>query len=105
MTERILESTTAERQNVTVKAPSDPTGGAVEFAVTTGPSPTDPSGWVAGSWFGTWSAETSLVTALTPVMGNGQALSINGDTLYDLWVRFTVGTETPVKHVGRVRVV
>jgi hypothetical protein len=100
---RTIESTTAEKLPVVITSPSDPTGSAVEFALTT--TTTQPTTWVAGSWAGTWDTTTGTASALSPLIGAGQALAIAAGTDYDLWVRWTItGSETPVRLVDRYRV-
>lgn len=60
------------------------------------------SEWQAGSWASTWDSTTGQATALTPLVGAGQALAVaEGD--YDLYARWTVGTERPVRLVDRYR--
>lgn len=100
----VIESTTAERIPVRVETAADPTGNAVEFAVTAASAETQPSTWVAGSWDGSWSSTTGRADALSPVTGAGQALAVTpGD--YVLWIRWSItGGETPVKPVGTLRV-
>jgi hypothetical protein len=101
-----LESTTAERLKATIETSEDPTGTAPEFALTT--TTTEPSTWVAGSWngTGTWNTDNTILTidAYTPIMGDGQALDTNAATDYDLWIRWYLSTQTPVKHLGRIRI-
>ncbi len=93
------DADTREKLPVIVETPSDPTGGAVEFALTLD----EPTTWVAGEWAGTWSAATRQVSALTPLVGAGQALPAAGGEDLDLYVRWTVGTERPIRLVDRYR--
>lgn len=97
-----LESTTAEKVQVVITTVADPTAGAVEFAIGTG---NDPLTWVAGTWAGTWDSTTGKATALTPLIGAGQPLTVTGANDYRLWARWHVGTETPVRVASIVRVV
>ncbi len=97
-----IESTTSERVNVEVTTTADPTGALPDFAVTT--TDTEPSSWVAGSWDGTWDSTTGKVDAKSPTVGAGASLVVAGGTDYDLWIRWTVGSETPVKLACRLRV-
>jgi hypothetical protein len=87
---------------VEITTTADPTGGVIEFAVGTG---TDPSAWVAGSWASGWDSTTGKATALTPLLGTGQALAVAGGTPYKLWARWHVGTEVPVKVASVLQVV
>jgi len=98
-----IDSSTAERVPVTIATSADPTGGDVEFSLTTGASPTV---WVAGTWDGSWNATTGRVSALSPLVGDGQDLDTDTDGVSDwsLWVRWTVGTEVPVRLATKIRV-
>lgn len=97
-----IESTTSEKLPAIITTSGDPTVLAPDFALTTGT--TEPSTWVAGEWTGTWSDTTGEVNALSPLVGDGETLAVTAGVEYDLWARWTLGTETPVQHCGRVRV-
>ena len=98
-----IESTTAEKLQVTITTTADPTSGAVEFAVGTG---TDPLNWQAGTWVsGSWDATTGTARALTPLLGAGQVLAVAGGSQYRLWTRWHVGTEVPVRVASVLQVV
>jgi hypothetical protein len=100
-----IESTTAEKRQTWVHTTADPTGQAVEWAVST--TGADPGTWVAGSWVagsaGTFVDGQGLTRwrAITqsPLMGGGQALAIAGGTTVYLWVRWRIGTEVIVRLV------
>lgn len=96
-----IDSSTAEKIPVTIATVADPTGGDVEFALAAG---TNPTTWVAGEWDGSWSAANGRVSALSPLVGSGQALDTDGETDWSLWVRWTVGTEVPVRRPAKIRV-
>lgn len=97
-----IESATSEKLQVVITTVSDPTGGVVEFAVGEG---SDPTGWVAGTWSGTWDTTTGRAVAITPLLGASQPLAITGGTVVRLWVRWHVGTEVPVRVATTLRVV
>lgn len=101
-----LRADTAEKIPVIITTTADPTGTAPTFALTAdtiGATTTDP--FVAGEWSGTWNTTTGEIDALTPLVGDGQALDVDPDTDYQLHAAWTVGTETPEKDViGIVRV-
>ena len=101
-----IESATAEKLQVTITTTADPTAGAVEFAGGTG---NDPGTWVAGTWASTWDSTTGQATALTPLLGAGQALAVAGGTPggvpYRLWARWHVGAEVPVRVASVLQVV
>ena len=99
---KTIESVGVAKENVIVRTFSDPTGTPPDFAVTSGA--TEPSSWVAGEWNGSFDVATSEIPALTPTMGSAGALVVAGGSEYDLWVRWTIGVETPVELVGRIRV-
>jgi hypothetical protein len=102
VTALVLDNNTAERLKVVVRTTSDPTGIAPDFSVA-GSDADDPGSWVAGQWSGAWDDETGVVTAETPVMGDGEALDVTVGE-YSLWVRWTVPGEVPVKRIGLVRI-
>lgn len=93
-----IESTSAEKIAVDVTTPLDPTGTPPDFAITT--TSTEPTTWVAGTWDTTYNATTGVATALTPLVGDGQTIAVQGGTTYDLWVRWSAGGETPIKQAG-----
>jgi hypothetical protein len=98
----LVESTTNERLTVEVTTRYDPTAANPEFALTT--TETEPTAWVAGQWYGLWTQATGRIDARTPAIGASQLLDVTAGTDYDLWMRWTAGNETPVRHVGRIRV-
>lgn len=99
---RDVESTTAEKMPYLITTSSDPSAAAPEFAVTTSG---DPSTWVEGEWTGeAWSPTDGQIRALTPLVGAGQALAITAGTQPYLWIRWTVGTETPVRLLEQINV-
>ena len=98
-----LESVTAERLQVTITTPGDPTGVLPSFAIGQG---TDPSAWVTGTWASPWDSTTGQITANTPVIGASQPLPITtAPGEWRLWARWTVAGETPVRVAAIVRVV
>lgn len=101
-----IESATAEKRQTWVRTTADPTGLAVEFAVTT--TAADPTTWVAGAWVagtsGTFVDADGLTrwraVAQSPLMGSGQPLAITSGTTVYLWVRWRVtGGEIVVRLV------
>ncbi len=100
-----LKATTAEKIPVTITTTSDPTGTAPTFAITADTIGATTSSYVAGEWSGTWNSTTGDIDALTPLIGDGQALDVDPDTDYQLHARWTVGAETPDEDViGIIRV-
>lgn len=96
-----LESQSAEKIPVRVTTSGDPSATPPNFAVTT--TANQPSTWIAGEWDGAYDAATSEINALSPVAGDGQALDVSPG-MYDLWIQWTIGTETPARQVDRLRV-
>ena len=94
-----IESTTREQLDGPVTARVDPSGVPPEWSLSTGRR-TDPGTWVAGSWSGSWSSRTGMITAVSPLVGAGEALSVEAGTVYDVWVRWTDGAARPVKWLG-----
>lgn len=91
-----LESSTAERREVEITTSADPTSTPPEFALITDTALTEED-FVAGTYDGTWDAETGTVKALSPLVGEGQALPAEEGTTYRHFVRWTVGVEQPVR--------
>lgn len=103
-----VESDSIEVVDVPIVTPADPTGGSVSFsavAITTDDPKPSPSTFTDGSWSGSWDSTTKKVLAQTPTTpASGTDLELSaGD--YRLYVKWTVGSETPVKYVGVLRVV
>ena len=96
-----IESATAEKLQVEITTPGDPTGGVVDFALIVAG---EPSVWVAGTWSGSWDPVTGRVLALTPLVGATGALPVVGGADYFLYSRWRVGVETPVATPTVVRV-
>ncbi len=96
-----LESSSAERIPVDWTTPADPTGAFPAFVLATS---SDLSGavWVNGTWDTTYT--NGQATALTPLIGDGQALDVTGGVDYYLYGRCTVGVETPVRLIDVIRV-
>ena len=103
---KTIESTTAEKIPVEVTTSSDPTGTPPDFAVGA-VGVNDPVTWVAGTWVGTWDTTTGRATALSPLVGAGQALAVTGiGATWRMWIRWRlVGGETPVYAPGVLQVV
>ena len=95
----LVEQPTTEFVPVTIWAPSDPTlSGVPSFAFQ--PAGSDAAlSWVNGSWVsGSWSASTGSAVALTPSLSDGTVTLSAGR--YVVFVRHTLGSETPVMSVG-----
>lgn len=103
---KTIESTTAEKIPVEITTSSDPTATPPDFAVGA-VGINDPVTWVAGTWSGTWDTTTGRATALSPLVGAGQALPVTGvGATYRMWVRWhLLGGETPVYAPGTLQVV
>lgn len=93
--------TTAERRPEVVRTSGDPTASPPEFGVSRSWE-SNPTLWVAGSWLGTYDTINKTVNALTPIMGQGQALDITETGIWVIYVRWTVADETPVRAVEQV---
>lgn len=107
-----LESTSIEKIPMTIETSTDPTGGTVSFALTTGGN-TEPSTFSNGEWISdSWELNDpddvqkgGTAKALTPLAGAGQTLAVTADTDYMIYARWSVGVETPTRRaVGTLRV-
>lgn len=100
-----LKATTAEKIPVTITTSSDPTGSSISFALTADTIGAATSSYVPGEWSGTWNTTTGEIDALTPLIGDSQALDVDPNTDYQLHATWTAGTETPdTDVVGIIRV-
>jgi hypothetical protein len=99
MSEIVIPSASSvEKLAALVVTDTDPTGDAPEWQATaTGGPATDD--WETGEWDGTYSS--GRATALSPVIAT---LGIDEVGTWRLWVRWTVGSETPVRMAGQVKV-
>lgn len=95
-----LDRNTSEKLKATVVTSADPSASSPYFAVTALTS-TDPSAnWVAGAWDGSYDASTQRIDALTPTIGTtGSAIEIAAPGSYQLWMRWTIDSETPARRV------
>lgn len=103
-----LESTTLEPLIMTVTTTVDPSGTPPEFSITpidiTKPLD-DPAAWANGTWFGTWDADKGKIQAVTPQLGRAPAaLETTEGVDYRLWIRWTAGSDQPVRDLKRIYV-
>ena len=84
-----IESTTAEKVEVFVDTPEDPTGAAVEYEITLDTVASPTGSWSAGSWESTWDSTTERATTWTPTIGASGTLTVVEGNTYTLWVRFS----------------
>lgn len=96
----VLAAATTESLDVPVLINTDPTGTPPAFCLTARGA-TAPGSFTNGAWNGTWDATTTRAIATTPLLGTG-GLTLTSGSEYDLWMRVTVGSETPTAPVGVV---
>ena len=78
---------------VEVSTPADPTGDPIEFAFTQGG--VDASSWTVGAWVGSYAdGKAQAISPLLPSSGSTVTLAKGR---WRVWVRWTVGSETPVE--------
>ena len=104
-----IESSTLERLILTVTTTEDPSGALPEFSLTevNATSPEDnPDLWSDGAWYGAWDAARGKIQAITAQIGRSPApLELVDPTkTYRLWIRWTAGTDQPVRDLGRIYV-
>ena len=97
-----IEAGTAEKLAVPITTVADPTSTPPQFNLATSDTP---GAFVAGTWATTWNSTTGAATALTPLVGSGQALTVAAGTDYRLHVKWTAAGETPIKIAGIVRAI
>ena len=95
------DKTTVERRPYVIKTSSDPSAADVEFGVSRSYD-VNPTLWVSGSWVGPYDTVTNTIDALTPLVGEGQALDITDTGLWVIYVRWTVVDEIPVRAIDQV---
>jgi hypothetical protein len=99
-----IESTTSERLIIPVTTTEDPTAAVPEFQLTTGDRG-DPTGtWEPGTWGSAWDPDNGRIDAESPTVGAAGVLVIAQGERYDLWIRWTVTGESPVKRVATLNV-
>lgn len=100
-----IERETIEQIEAELETTADPTGGAVSWSFPA--LNVRPTSWVAGTWRGARGVGTQWkATTLSPLVGaTGAAGTVNLTAgTYDVYVKLTVGTETPVLSVGTLTV-
>jgi hypothetical protein len=96
MTLLIPSAASVESLSAVITTSADPTAGAVTWQATAVGS--QPVGtWVAGSWSG---YAAPYATTVSPLLA---ALGLTTGT-WRLWVRWTVGSETPIRIAGDLRI-
>jgi hypothetical protein len=90
-----------ETLRATIKTTNDPTGTAPAFAFSalSDMDPTDD--WNNGSW-GTWNSSSKVADAVSPTFPDTTATVSLSVGTYNIWMKWTVGSETPIKLLGRV---
>ncbi len=97
-----IESASAEYIPVIVHTSADPTTALPGFSVTTG-SRSDPGTFSEGLWDADgWDSTTGRIVAWSPLAGAGQTLDLTDGLNYNLWVRWTLGSQVIVKEAGVV---
>jgi len=91
----VLYAATIESLEVPIETNSDPTGAPPQFCLTS-TSASAPGTFSAGSWVGTYNADTQLTTARTPTIGSAGSLTIASGQSYSLWVKVVLGGESAV---------
>ncbi len=99
------DSSSIQRRPYTVRTSADPSGSLPEFGVSRSFSE-NPTTWVDGSWVaGTLKAHRlggQEIKALSPLVGDGQDLDITENGIWVIWIRWTVGDETPLMAAEQV---
>jgi hypothetical protein len=97
MTLLIPSAASVESLSAVITTSADPTAGAVSWQATAVGS--QPVGtWVAGSWSGSYASGEA--TTVSPLLA---ALGLTTGT-WRLWVRWSVGSETPIRIAGDLRI-
>lgn len=92
----IPTSTSVEKLRATVYSSSDPTGGVVEWQLAAAGSAPAIGSWVAGTWSGSYAS--GKATAVSPLIASLGATAGR----FGVWIRWTVGTETPERNAGEL---
>ena len=93
---------TVESVTAVVETIADPTAGAVEFLLTEGYAPAAGAAWVAGSWSVAWDSSSMRAAALSPNIGDGEALPLVQGRTYALWMKWNVGDDAPIREVAKI---
>jgi hypothetical protein len=96
-----LFASTAESLELPIKTNDDPTADPPEFSLSA--SMSAPGTFYDGEWSGSfYDPDTRYATAVTPLIGTGQTLSIRSGDSWVVWVRVTLDGEAAVWPVGQV---
>jgi len=91
-----LPASTLEKIGCQVTSEVDPTSVAPRFTVTVD-ADDQPTGWVNGSWDGSWVAGT--VKAKSPTVGLTGGLVVAPGDFHLLFIQWDMGTQKPVRRV------
>ena len=91
-----LVAATLERVSVVIETPQDPTGTPPEFTIAVDVDG-QPISWANGSWDGIYAA--GRATALSPQIGAAGTIVVTDETFSLLFMRWTRGTDKPVRRV------
>jgi hypothetical protein len=78
---------------VEVSTPADPTGDPIEWAFTQGGA--QPTSWTVGAWVGSYAS--GKVQAISPLLPSATSTVTLAPGRWTVWVRWSVGSETPVE--------
>lgn len=91
-----LPASTLEKIGCQVTSPVDPTAVAPRFTVSVDDDD-QPTGWVNGSWDGSWSA--GVVKAKSPTLGTAGAITVAPGDFHLLFMQWDMAGEEPVRRV------
>lgn len=94
--------TSVEKLRAYIETTADPTGDTVEWQLTAVGTAPAAGSWSAGSWVGSWDAGHQRAQTSSPLVVS-ELGAVTGEH-YDVYVRWTVGSETPEHYAGRLRV-
>ncbi len=94
--DQVIPKESKEILYVVLEIESDPTGILPSWAITD-VNDLSPTAWVNGTW-GTYA--NNKVKAYTPTLPSNTSQLASTEDWGFLWLRFTVGAETPIRQVG-----
>ena len=97
-----VESIADVVMQVEVTTPADPTGDPIEWAFTPAGSTVEPSSWTVGAWVGSYA--DGKVQAISPLLPSAGSTVTLAEGRWTVWVRWSVGSETPVERAFQLLV-
>ena len=97
-----VESIADVVMQVEVTTVADPTSSPIEWAFSPAGSTVEPSSWTVGAWVGSYAG--GKVQAISPLLPSATSTVTLAEGRWTVWVRWSVGSETPVERAFQLLV-